>query len=159
MLLYLGMSRKEILCCLYQFFFILMVFFHEIPYNFIYVLHCLNCRPDDTPWDGGKNWEEPHIILQFLSRLMFKLHLLWYFWVFQVRLSWHFNSQRIIQISHQQCVLFLGCFIQIVSSKQKLHTHMYAHITFVHVLVHMCTHTTRNICMFIEYWIIVHPFT
>lgn len=94
-----------------------------------------------------------------LSRLIFKLYLVWYFCVFQVRLSWHFNSQRIIQISHQQCVLFLGCFIQIVSSKQKLHTHMYARITFVHVLVHMCAHTNRNMCMFIEYWIILHPFT
>lgn len=54
------------------------------------------------------------------------------FWFLQVRLNWHFSSQRIIQISHQQCALFLGCSIQIVSQMQELLTSfkLYVHLHF-----------------------------
>lgn len=46
--------------------------------------------------------------------------------VIQARLSWLFSLQKIIQTNHQQCGLFLECFILIVSWKKLLwHYHLF----------------------------------
>lgn len=53
----------------------------------------------------------------FCKRLdLYKKSEIYFFWVLQARSSWLFSLQKIIQTSHPLWDLFLGCFIQIVSS-------------------------------------------